>query len=195
MTWEICFNLFYCISLFFLSTVPLNAVLVMGCLPPPIEGWGGSTFMSALEQSVHPFPEMHTTRPSAASAGSTEAREEKPVLKRLQTNHVLQGQTCMSVGICDCKTAGPGNNLSEGRRLLTWLLLTAYLTWQLPWTSKLGSERAHLPSKKALSTELLNTLLENTFSLCSKIQNQQVYILHILLHFKIVFIYPIKIYI
>lgn len=84
--------------------------------------------MSALEQSVHPFPEMHTTRPSAASAGSTEAREKKPVLKRLQTNHVLQGQTCMSVGICDCKTAGPGNNLSEGRRLLTWLLLTAYLT-------------------------------------------------------------------
>lgn len=137
---------------------------------------------------------MQTTRPSAASEGSTEVREDKPVLKRRQTNHVLQGQTCMPMGICDCKTAGPGNSLSEVRRPLT-LSLTAYLTCQLPWTSMLESEWAHLPSTRTFSTELLNTLLENTFSLCSNIQTQQVYILHILLYLKIVFIYPIKIYI
>lgn len=83
--------------------------------------------MSALEQNVHPFSKMHTTRPSAASEGSTEVREHKPVLKRLHTNHMLQGQTCMPLCICDCKTAGPGNSLSEVRRLLT-LSLTAYLT-------------------------------------------------------------------
>lgn len=76
---------------------------------------------------------MQTTRPSAASGGSTEVREDKPALKRRQTNHVLQGQTYMPMGICDCKTAGPGNSLSEVRRQLTLFVADSlsYLTASL----------------------------------------------------------------